>query len=116
MAEVFFEKSGRTGEGRQTGNTQASCRVLKRETDHSCKLKPSDCTSMSRTQTPDELPKISNRVVCERLLMERAYTGLLTVNHVQDFPGGSVVKNPPVNAGDMGSSPGPERSHMPRSN
>ena len=23
------------------------------------------------------------------------------------FPGGSVVKNPPANAGDVGSSPGP---------
>ena len=34
----------------------------------------------------------------------------------QDFPGGAVVKNPPANAGDMGSSPGPGRSHMPRSN
>ena len=31
------------------------------------------------------------------------------------FPGGSVVKNLPANAGDMGSSPGPGRSHMPRS-
>ena len=33
---------------------------------------------------------------------------------VGGFPGGSVVKNPPANAGDMGSSPG--RSHMLRSN
>ena len=33
-----------------------------------------------------------------------------------DFPGGAVVKNPPANAGDTGSSPGPGRSHMPRSN
>ena len=33
-----------------------------------------------------------------------------------DFPGGAVVKNPPANAGDMGSSPGPGRSHMPLSN
>ena len=33
-----------------------------------------------------------------------------------DFPGGTVVKNPLANAGDMGSSPGPGRSHMPRSN
>ena len=32
------------------------------------------------------------------------------------FPGGAVVKDPPANAGDMGSSPGPGRSHMPRSN
>ena len=28
------------------------------------------------------------------------------------FPGGAVVKNPPANAGDTGSSPGPGRSHM----
>ena len=33
-----------------------------------------------------------------------------------DFPGGAVAKNPPANAGDTGSSPGPGRSHMPRSN
>ena len=32
----------------------------------------------------------------------------------QDFPGGTVVKNPPANAGDTSSSPGPRRSHMPR--
>ena len=32
------------------------------------------------------------------------------------FPGGTVVKNPPANAGDMGSNPRPGRSHMPRSN
>ena len=31
-------------------------------------------------------------------------------------PGGAVVKNLPANAGDKGSSPGPGRSHMPRSN
>ena len=34
----------------------------------------------------------------------------------QGFPGGSVVKNPPANLGDMGSSPGPGRSHVPQSN
>ena len=44
-----------------------------------------------------------------------------TVNGVRnmldrDFPGGTVVKNPPANAGDMGSSPGPGRSHMLQSN
>ena len=32
------------------------------------------------------------------------------------FPGGTVVENPPANAGDAGSSPGPGRSHMPGSN
>ena len=32
------------------------------------------------------------------------------------FPGGTVVKNPPANAGDTGSSPGPGRSHVLWSN
>ena len=32
------------------------------------------------------------------------------------FPGGTVVKNPPANAGDTGSIPGPGSSDMPRSN
>ena len=35
---------------------------------------------------------------------------------LQGFFGGAVVKNLPANAGDMGSSPGPGRSHIPRSN
>ena len=34
----------------------------------------------------------------------------------EGFLGGAVVKNPPANAGDTGSSPGPGRSHMLRSN
>ena len=33
-----------------------------------------------------------------------------------DFPGGSVIKNPPANAGDMGLIPDPGRSHTPQSN
>ena len=37
-------------------------------------------------------------------------------NGQQGFPGGAVVENLPANAGDMGSSPGLGRSHMPRSN
>ena len=32
------------------------------------------------------------------------------------FPGGTVVKNLPANAGNTSSSPGPGRSNMPRSN
>ena len=35
---------------------------------------------------------------------------------MKGFPGGAVVENPPANAGDTGSSPGPGRSHMPQSN
>ena len=33
----------------------------------------------------------------------------------RDFPGGTVAGNPPANAGDTGSSPGPGRSRMLRS-
>ena len=32
------------------------------------------------------------------------------------FPGGSVVKNPPTNVGDMGSIPGLGRPHMLQGN
>ena len=32
------------------------------------------------------------------------------------FPGGAAVENPPANAQDTGSIPGPGRSHMPQSN
>ena len=41
---------------------------------------------------------------------------LIQKQRIRDFPGGAVVKNPPANAGDAGSIPGPGRSHMPQSN
>ena len=31
---------------------------------------------------------------------------------MRDIPGGTEVKNPPANVGDMGLRPGLERSHM----
>ena len=37
-------------------------------------------------------------------------------DRVVGFAGGAVVKNPPANAGDTGSSPGLGRCHMPQSN
>ena len=40
----------------------------------------------------------------------------LKIMFLRDFPGGTVVKNPLAHAADMGSSLGPGRSHMPRSN
>ena len=40
----------------------------------------------------------------------------LILNPGTSLPGGAVVKNTPANAGDTGSSPGPGKSHMPRSN
>ena len=42
--------------------------------------------------------------------------GLISKIYKQGFPGGAVVKNLPDNAGETGSSPGPGRSYMPRSN
>ena len=40
----------------------------------------------------------------------------LKIKKKMGFPGGTVVKNPPANAGDKGSSPGLGKSHMPWSN
>ena len=43
---------------------------------------------------------------------------IIIINMLKEFrdcPGGTVVKNPPANAGDTGSIPGPGRSHMPQS-
>ena len=42
-----------------------------------------------------------------------ASPGLLLEMQDWRFPGDSVVKNKPANAGDVGSITGPERSHMP---
>ena len=47
---------------------------------------------------------------------EYQFSALLILIIEEGFPGGKVVKNPPANAGDTGSSPGLGRSHMPRSN
>ena len=41
---------------------------------------------------------------------------ILFENWVLGFSGGAVVKSPPANAGDTGSSPGPGGSHMSQSN
>ena len=54
--------------------------------------------------------------------MEYISNGIFRENFIalkiilEGFPGGAVVENLPANAGDMGSSPGLGRSHMPRSN
>ena len=42
--------------------------------------------------------------------------GKTKVNKTRGFPRGPVVKNPPADAGDMGSIPGQGRSHMPQGN
>ena len=47
---------------------------------------------------------------------EKAENFFYLIKNSQDFPGDAEVKNPPANAGDTGSSPGPGRSHMLQSN
>ena len=47
--------------------------------------------------------------------LQSGFHMVLFKNHTRGFPGGAVLKNPSANARDMGSSPGPRRSHMPRS-
>ena len=47
---------------------------------------------------------------------ESEFTPNLQAKKFRGFPGGTVVKNLPANAGDMGSRPGPGRSHMAWSN
>ena len=41
---------------------------------------------------------------------------ILIQKHIWGFSGGSVVKNPPANAGDMGLIPDLGRSHILQSN
>ena len=72
---------------------------------------------------PTECEKIFTDYIFDKVLISRNYTELKLNNKkgpiqnwAKDFPGGAVVKNLPANAGDMGLSPGPGRSHMLRSN
>ena len=61
-------------------------------------------------------------MTCYHLLLKNTnkyltnYTNKYLKEQTRGFPGGEVVKNPPANAGDTGSSPGPGRSHMLWSN
>ena len=47
---------------------------------------------------------------CVKGLMDRVLVFLVPLNSNEGFLGGSVVKNPPANAGDAGSIPGSGRS------
>ena len=40
-------------------------------------------------------------------------TATVKTGKAEGFPGGSMVKNPPANATEIGSVPGPKRSHVP---
>ena len=55
---------------------------------------------------------IGNQIIMVKALIK---TNGLNKSTLAGFPGGAVVKNLLANAGDTGLSPGPGRSHMPRS-
>ena len=69
------------------------------------------CASVVRKIMEPSSGKVNKRSRCDGKMMELALEMLCS-----GFPGGAVVKNPPANAGDTGSSSGPGRSHMPWSN
>ena len=52
--------------------------------------------------------------ICEEIqLNESSSNMLMAYFKITGLPGGLVVKNPPANAGDRGSTPGLGRCHMP---
>ena len=79
---------------------------------------------VSPSSSPSDLSSRQNALYCEwdaneiepsgnRLQLKRVIFRIeLNNNNSLGFPGGSMVKNPPVSAGDMGSVPGLGRSHM----
>ena len=68
-------------------------------------------------QTFFQRGQIDGQQAHEKMFSITNHQGNANQNHNEwGFPGGAVVKNLPANAGDMGLSPGPGRSHMSRSN
>ena len=65
------------------------------------------------------MPKISvTRKLLQLVCDVKVYTQslLLLSKECRDFPGGTMVKTPPANAGDTGLNPDLGTSHMPQSN
>ena len=48
-----------------------------------------------------------------RIILKASTSNSRVKQDLWSFPGGSAVKNPPANAGDMDSIPGPERPQVP---
>ena len=55
---------------------------------------------------------LTKNVTCTRMYAAALFKNSKSMG----CPGGLAVKNPPANAGDMGSVPGPGRFHVPWSN
>ena len=72
-----------------------------------------DFTEVKNCSVKDIVKRKKNKSQTGRKFLRNTY---LIKDCYGGFPGGAVVKNLPANAGDMGLSPGPGRSHMPWSN
>ena len=60
--------------------------------------------------------KRTNTWRLNNMLLKNQWVNNEIKTEIRDFPGSTVVKNPPANAGDKGSIPDLGRSHMPWSN
>ena len=71
------------------------------------------CQEKTLTALASRMDRTDVKKRCSTSLIIRE---MKTRTTMRGFPGSAVVKNLPANAGDMGLSPGPGRSHMLRSN
>ena len=92
------------------GIQKISTNSLEKQTNKQTKKRIKDLNRLLQIRKSKE-PKSMQRCLASLIITE-----IQIKSHNEDFPGGTVVKNPPVNAGDTGSIPGPGRSHMPQSN
>ena len=60
--------------------------------------------------------RYKRRNIIQFLINQHLLNNYIERSILGGFPGGSVVKNPLANAGNAGSTTGPEGSHMLRSN
>ena len=74
-----------------------------------------DLPEKLRISSQKILTNLLETTILKRMVHLKVCPTLITLPF-RDFPGGTMVKNLPANAGDMGSSPGPGRSHMLWSN
>ena len=84
---------------------------------HFSNIDKSKCNSRKRSSDPQEGKKKETEQRENNNMADlNPNISIIVLNLVGlDFPGGTVVKNLPANAGDTSSSPGPGRFHMPRS-
>ena len=103
-----YEGRGRAGTAEEKGHLHSGHRKLRRKQGMGWGLEASGVDGR----------KGSRRVTSYQSLPEphKAKQKGWNKNGPEGLPCGSVVKNPPANAGDMDSIPDPGRSHMQHSN